>query len=200
LVIFPLLVPGKEPGGAEERPWWNKPLWSEKARQTKVSLSSCGEKKKVKVRNVSKSPVQKSDLSAKRSKRKSNDVEKPLLDGNNSFADKKVSGVDGNSEFKLLESALEAADGTTFPTLAAETPLDTGSTKPGKQTPLETGVSKSEKNGIEIELTAADELPTPMKKQRRLKSPDLPNRYESQSTSLQQHEIRSLTPRSPLKR
>jgi hypothetical protein len=187
-----MLSPVKSPGGekragrAEERPRWNEPLWSKKARQRKVLLSPCGKKGKVKVRKVSKSPVRKSQ---KRSKRKSNDVERPLLDANDSSPEKgKVPYANGNPEFKLLGSALEAADGTTSPTLAAETPLETGGTK---QTLLETGVSKPKENGIEIDSEvelpsvepAADESPTPVKEQRRLKSPDFPNRYEPRSTS-----------------
>jgi hypothetical protein len=189
-MLSPVKSPGDEKwaGRAEERPRWNEPLWSEKARQRKVSLSPCGEKGKAKVRNVSRSPVRKSYLSEKRSKRKSNDVEQPLLDANDSFPDEKVLGADGNPEFKLLGSALEVADGTTSPTLAAETLLDTGGANPGKQTLQETGVSKSEENGIEIHLEVANESPTPVKEQRRLESPDFPNRYESRSTSLQQYE------------
>jgi hypothetical protein len=200
-----MLSPVKSPGGekrvgrAEDRPRWNEHLWSKKARQRKVSLSPCGKKGKVKVRKVSKSPVRKADSAKKRSKRlKSNGVEQPLLDAIDSSPEKvpnapgKVPNAHGNPEFKLLESALEAADGTASPTLAAETPLETGGTK---QTPLENHVSKPKENGIEIDSDVelpiaepADESPTPVKEQRRLKSPDFPKRYEPRSTSAKEYE------------
>lgn len=178
-VTSPVKTPGSEKrvGRAEERPRWNEPAWNRRPKQ-KLSLSP--KKRYAKVRSASKSPVRM--LSAKKSgKRKSNDLEQPLLGANDSFADGRLPNADGNAdadELQLLGSSVKVAINA-----IPETPPNPPPGIPGDAEAWEKAVEEAldgPEPELEPELEAepAEESPTPVSEQKRIRSPGMQMRAD----------------------
>ncbi|GAQ92144.1 hypothetical protein KFL_009320010, partial [Klebsormidium nitens] len=199
----PVKTPGgeKRVGRTEERPQWNEPAWNRKAKQ-KQSLSP--KKRYSKVRSASKSPVRM--LSAKKgAKRKSNDLEQPLLTADDSFADGKLPNANesaGAEDLQLLGSAVKVAIDAipgisapenlppVIPATEAEnlSPRTLGFRSNTDDCPeaedaeswektVETAFSGPEPEP-EKETEPAEESPTPVSEQKRIRSPGMQMRAD----------------------